>query len=129
MSERSIRWGVLPRYFGYRGDVIETQPRTEDAILAAMGAAGRKVRATSEPSLGLGGADLRRALARKLGHRRPCRPPPPRTHGQEPGRFRAARQPSWRAASDLAPGTLSLLRIIAALPEHPVSEGRRAAGR
>jgi 4-alpha-glucanotransferase len=40
MSERSIRWGVLPRYFGYRGDVIETSPETEEAILAAMGAAG-----------------------------------------------------------------------------------------
>jgi len=38
MSERSLRWGVLPRYFGYRGDVVETQPETEDAILAAMGA-------------------------------------------------------------------------------------------
>ena len=37
MSERSVRWGVLPRYFGYRGDVVETQPDTEDAILAAMG--------------------------------------------------------------------------------------------
>ena len=36
MSERSIRWGVMPRYFGYRGDVIETQPETEAAILAAM---------------------------------------------------------------------------------------------
>ena len=39
MSERSLRWGVLPRYFGYRGDVVETQPETEEAILAAMGAA------------------------------------------------------------------------------------------
>ncbi len=38
MSERSLRWGVLPRYFGYRGDVIETQPHTEEMILAAMGA-------------------------------------------------------------------------------------------
>jgi 4-alpha-glucanotransferase len=38
MSERAQRWGVLPRYFGYRGDVIETQPDTEEAILAAMGA-------------------------------------------------------------------------------------------
>jgi 4-alpha-glucanotransferase len=38
MSERAIRWGVLPRYFGYRGDVVETQPGIEDAILAAMGA-------------------------------------------------------------------------------------------
>jgi 4-alpha-glucanotransferase len=38
MSERSLRWGVLPRYFGYRGDVVETTPETEGAILAAMGA-------------------------------------------------------------------------------------------
>jgi 4-alpha-glucanotransferase len=38
MSERSLRWGVLPRYFGYRGDVVETTPETEEAILAAMGA-------------------------------------------------------------------------------------------
>jgi 4-alpha-glucanotransferase len=38
MSERSIRWGVLPRYFGYRGDAVETQPHIEDAILSAMGA-------------------------------------------------------------------------------------------
>jgi 4-alpha-glucanotransferase len=38
MSERSLRWGVLPRYFGYRGDVVETQAETEEAILAAMGA-------------------------------------------------------------------------------------------
>ena len=35
MSERSLRWGVLPRYFGYRGDVVETTPETEEAILAA----------------------------------------------------------------------------------------------
>src|SRR5260370_4164822 len=40
MSGRSLRGGVLPRYFGYRGDVIETQPETEAAILAAMGVAG-----------------------------------------------------------------------------------------
>src|SRR5450759_5970087 len=36
--ERAIRGGVLPRYFGYRGDVVETQPGIEEAILAAMGA-------------------------------------------------------------------------------------------
>jgi 4-alpha-glucanotransferase len=39
VSDRSLRWGVLPRYFSYRGDVVETQPHTEAAILAAMGAA------------------------------------------------------------------------------------------
>jgi 4-alpha-glucanotransferase len=40
MSERSLRWGVLPRYFGYRGDVVETTPETEEEVLAAMGATG-----------------------------------------------------------------------------------------
>src|SRR5260370_7681520 len=39
MSDRSLRWGILPRYFGYRGDVVETQPHTEEAVLSAMGAA------------------------------------------------------------------------------------------
>jgi 4-alpha-glucanotransferase len=38
MSDRSLRWGILPRYFSYRGEVVETQPHTEDAILASMGA-------------------------------------------------------------------------------------------
>src|SRR4029077_17346539 len=38
MSDRSLRWGIMPRYFSYRGDVVETQPHTEEAILAAMGA-------------------------------------------------------------------------------------------
>src|SRR5260370_35009395 len=39
MSDRSLRWGIVPRYFGYRGDVVETQPHTEEAVLSAMGAA------------------------------------------------------------------------------------------
>ncbi len=42
MSDRALRWGVLPRYYGYRGDVVETLPAAEEAILAAMGAAGER---------------------------------------------------------------------------------------
>ncbi|MGA8923574.1 MAG: hypothetical protein WB682_10555, partial [Candidatus Dormiibacterota bacterium] len=38
MSERSRRWGVLPSYFGWQGDVKETTPETEHAILESMGA-------------------------------------------------------------------------------------------
>jgi len=38
MSERSERWGVLPQYYSFRGDVVHTSQETEDAILAAMGA-------------------------------------------------------------------------------------------
>ncbi len=34
-----MRWGVLPEYYSYRGDVVPTSPETQDAILAAMGAA------------------------------------------------------------------------------------------
>ncbi|HEV2033428.1 MAG TPA: 4-alpha-glucanotransferase [Candidatus Dormibacteraeota bacterium] len=42
MSDRALRWGVVPRYYSYRGDVIETSPATEEAILAAMGASGER---------------------------------------------------------------------------------------
>ena len=42
MFDRATRWGVLPRYFSYRGDVVETSPTTEEAILAAMGASGER---------------------------------------------------------------------------------------
>jgi 4-alpha-glucanotransferase len=42
VSDRSLRWGILPRYFSYSGEVVETQPHTEDAILAAMGASGER---------------------------------------------------------------------------------------
>ena len=38
MIDRAETWGVLPRYFGFRGDVIETKPEVAEAILAAMGA-------------------------------------------------------------------------------------------
>ena len=38
MTDRAKSWGVLPRYFGYKGDVVETTPETAEAILAAMGA-------------------------------------------------------------------------------------------
>jgi len=38
MVDRAERWGVLPRYFSFRGDVIETRPEVGEAILGAMGA-------------------------------------------------------------------------------------------
>jgi 4-alpha-glucanotransferase len=38
MSERGERWGVLPSYWGWQGQLNETTPETEDAILRAMGA-------------------------------------------------------------------------------------------
>jgi 4-alpha-glucanotransferase len=38
MSDRARRWGILPSYFGWKGDVVQTSLETEAAILAAMGA-------------------------------------------------------------------------------------------
>jgi 4-alpha-glucanotransferase len=42
MTERGERWGVLPSYWSYRGELIETSSETEEAILSAMGAQGER---------------------------------------------------------------------------------------
>src|SRR6202165_2462100 len=39
MLDGAGRWGILPAYHGWQGDLVETLPATTDAILAAMGAA------------------------------------------------------------------------------------------
>jgi 4-alpha-glucanotransferase len=55
MSERGERWGVLPRYWSYQGQPIETSTETEEAILAAMGASsdypprGRRYKVAAGP--------------------------------------------------------------------------------
>ena len=38
MLDRSARWGILPSYFGWQGNLVETTQATSEAILAAMGA-------------------------------------------------------------------------------------------
>ncbi|HKW72191.1 MAG TPA: 4-alpha-glucanotransferase [Candidatus Dormibacteraeota bacterium] len=38
MSERARRWGILPQYFGWQGDLVRASPEVEEAILDAMGA-------------------------------------------------------------------------------------------
>src|SRR6202521_2629815 len=42
MSERGKRWGVLPSYWSYQGQLVETSAETEAAFLAAMGASGER---------------------------------------------------------------------------------------
>jgi 4-alpha-glucanotransferase len=42
MDERAKPWGVLPSYWSYQGQLIETSAETEEAILAAMGASGER---------------------------------------------------------------------------------------
>jgi 4-alpha-glucanotransferase len=44
MTERGKRWGVLPSYWSYQGQLIETSSETEEAILSAMGAQGERPR-------------------------------------------------------------------------------------
>jgi 4-alpha-glucanotransferase len=39
LSDRAKRWGILPAYHGWQGDLVETTPQTEAAILSAIGAA------------------------------------------------------------------------------------------
>jgi len=42
MFDRAQRWGVLPEYFGYTGERVTASPEAVDAVLAALGATGRK---------------------------------------------------------------------------------------
>src|SRR5712691_4864056 len=39
MLDRAGRWGILPSYHGWQGDLVEARGATTEAILAAMGAA------------------------------------------------------------------------------------------
>src|ERR1043166_3728345 len=45
-TERAARWGILPAYHSWQGDVVQTDPQVEAAILEAMGA---KTDAPPEP--------------------------------------------------------------------------------
>src|SRR5260370_8389887 len=85
MSGRSLRGGVLPRYFGSRGDVNETQPETEGGILAAMGVAG-----DHRPRAGRGAIPEGK-----------CEPPPSRAWGWAVQIYAARSSESW-GIGDLA---------------------------
>jgi 4-alpha-glucanotransferase len=85
MTERALQWGVLPRYHSYRGEVVETSPATEEAILAAMGAS------TAHP-------------ARARGYTLPpdsCAPPPERAWGWAVQLYAVRSRESW-GVGDLA---------------------------
>jgi len=40
LSERAARWGILPAYHSWQGEVVQTDPDVEAAILEAIGADG-----------------------------------------------------------------------------------------
>src|SRR6202162_5723833 len=85
MSDRASRWGVLPQYFSYRGDVVETSPATQEAILAAMGASGE-----APPS-----------AAHKKVPADSCAPPPERVWGWAVQLYAVRSRESW-GVGDLA---------------------------
>ena len=79
MSERGKRWGVLPSYHSYLGELIETPPQLEDSILAAMGANAERPR---------------RARAMRLPPE-PCAPGPDRGWGWAVQLYAVRSKDSW----------------------------------
>ena len=51
MLDRALRWGILPSYHGWQGDVVETPQATAEAILAAMGAENDRPPRVRRPKL------------------------------------------------------------------------------
>src|SRR5207237_1347653 len=79
--------------------------------------------------LGLGGAALRAAVARKLGRRRLRRPTPLRPLVATSRRVAHPAEPARRADADASLSALPLLRIHAAVPQRRLPAGRRGTGR
>src|ERR1700682_5941186 len=79
MLDRAERWGILPSYHGWQGDLVETSSATSEAILAAMGATQDQPPRVRRP---------------KLPHD-PCTPPPQRTWGWAIQLYALRSRDSW----------------------------------
>jgi 4-alpha-glucanotransferase len=79
MLNRAERWGILPSYYGWQGDLVETSSATSEAILAAMGATQDQPPRMRRP---------------KLPHD-PCTPPPQRTWGWAIQLYALRSRDSW----------------------------------
>jgi 4-alpha-glucanotransferase len=84
-SDRALRWGVLPAYQGWQGDLVETSPAAEAAILEALGAT------TDQPP----------RLRRPRIADEPCAPAPRRTWGWSVQLYALRSRASW-GVGDLA---------------------------
>jgi len=85
MLDRAARWGILPAYYGWQGDLVQTPPATRDAILGAMGA-----------------TQDRPPRARRHGLTdEPCAPPPKRAWGWAIQLYALRSRESW-GVGDLA---------------------------
>ena len=85
MLDRTARWGILPSYFGWQGDLVETPQATSDAILAAMGATQDRPPRARRPKL----------------PDEPCAPPPKRAWGWAIQLYALRSRESW-GVGDLA---------------------------
>src|ERR1700682_1038987 len=85
MLDRAGRWGILPAYHGWQGDLIETPPATRDAMLAAMGATSDRPPRIRRPKL----------------PSEPCAPPPERAWGWAIQLYALRSRQSW-GVGDLA---------------------------
>src|SRR3981081_4467418 len=51
MSEPPRAWRVPPAYHGWQGDLVQTSPETEQAVLAAMGATADRPPSVRRPRI------------------------------------------------------------------------------
>src|SRR6202171_6147184 len=151
MLDRAARWGILPSYFGWQGNLVETTQATREAILAAMGATRdqpprmRRPKLPSEPcaappertwgwaiqlyalrsrdSSGIGDlGDLRR-LGR-WSKKRGASSVVLRPLCEEARRSSCPPQPTRSADPDAPLRTLALLRLVPTLSQRPLFEDR-----
>ena len=85
MRDRAERWGILPSYYGWQGNLVETPHATSEAILNAMGATQDKPPRARRPKL----------------PQEPCAPPPKRTWGWAIQLYALRSRESW-GIGDLA---------------------------
>ena len=85
MLDRAGRWGILPAYHGWQGNLVETSPETRDAVLAAMGATTDRPPRVRRPKL----------------PSEPCAPPPERAWGWAIQLYALRSRESW-GIGDLA---------------------------
>ena len=79
MLDRAARWGILPSYYGWQGNLVETSQAASQAILAAMGATRDQPPRMRRP---------------KLPHD-PCAAPPERTWGWAVQLYALRSRDSW----------------------------------
>jgi 4-alpha-glucanotransferase len=79
MGDRATRWGVVPEYFGYKGDRVVASAEARDAVLASLGARGERPPRMKRYEIPAGA----------------CAPPPDRTWGWAIQLYALRSRDSW----------------------------------